>query len=173
MRALTIAFLYWLGSAGLQAQKTPTLPTVDSLELAGDQLDETLETFQTKHPKAVCVNSDPKIKNCYQWDDISVYGLTARPAPGCSPKLHSSPGCAQGLTAQFKKGYLTNLVYAVEGTDKSDAVADLKKKYGTPTLDTLQATIWLTSIGMCSVVVGKATEGPEGHILITLMIGNP
>jgi hypothetical protein len=143
-------------------------PPVD-FELNSEKLGEALSSFQSLHPNARCVSSSKTREDCYQWENVSIFGLTARPAPTCSPEKHSSADCAEGLTAQFVNDHLVLLIYAVAGSDKRDASAELKKKYGAPAIDTSEATIWMGK-GTLSVVVGKATHGTEGKTLITFMI---
>jgi hypothetical protein len=138
-------------------------------ELNSEKLGETLSSFQSLHSKARCINSSKTRKDCYQWEDVSIFGLTAHPGPTCSPEKHSSADCAEGLTAHCVNDRLILLIYAVGGSDKKDASAELKKKYGAPAIDTSEATIWMGK-GALSVVVGKATEGSEGKSLITFMI---
>lgn len=142
---------------------------VDDFELNNERLGETLSSFQSLHPKARCISSSKSRKDCYQWEEVSIFGLTAHPASTCSPEKHSSADCAEGLTAQFVDDHLVLLIYAVGGNDKKDASAELKKKYGTPAIDTSEATIWMRKRTL-SVVVGKATEGSDGKNLITFMI---
>ncbi len=96
--------------------------------------------------------------------------MTAHPEAGCSAGKHALTGCAQGITAIFKEQRLTTLTYAVEGSDKSGAVRKLKEKYGQPAIDTPDGTIWMSRTTTLGVVVGKATEGSEGPVLVTFMI---
>jgi hypothetical protein len=140
------------------------------LELQGDKLGESLAAFISRHPKAQCEASTTKRKNCYQWDDISIFGFSAHPAPGCSPATRSSAGCAQGLSAQFTDGRLVMLIYAVVGLEKEPAVSILKKEYGKPQIDTPDGTIWSGGSGTLSVVVGKATEQKDAETLITFTL---
>ncbi len=170
MRALIICSLVCLAVAEQPAQEKSEPPNSGPFELAGDKLGESLTSFTSKHPKAQCVDSTSKRKTCYQWEDVSIFGKTAHPEPKCSPEAHASPGCAQGLTAQFLEQRLVLLSYAVRGTDKSEATSAFKKKYGTPIIDTREATIWTISNTSLSVVVGKATEGKEGESLVTFVI---
>jgi hypothetical protein len=141
----------------------------DDFELNNERWGETLSSFQSLHPKARCINSSKTRTDCYQWEDVSIFGLTAHPSSTCSPEKRSSADCAEGLTAQFVDDHLVLLVYAVGGSDKRDASAELKKKYGAPAIDTSEATIWMGKRTL-SVVVGKASEGSEGKSLITFMI---
>jgi len=146
-------------------------PPGDDFDLNSERLGETLTSFQSLHPKARCINSSKTRRDCYQWEDVSIFGLTAHPSSTCSPEKRSSADCAEGLTAQFVDDHLVLLVYAVGGSDKKDAVAELKKKYGTPAIDTSEATIWMGARARTlSVVVGRATDGSEGKSLITFMI---
>jgi len=147
--------------------KTPP----ENFELNNEGLGETFSSFQLLHPKAVCVNSSKSRKDCYQWEGVSIFGLTAHPGSNCSPEKHNSAECAEGLTAEFGDDHLILLVYSVAGSDKRDAAAELKKKYGAPVIDTSEATIWTgTRMRTLSIAVGKATEGNEGKSLITFMI---
>jgi hypothetical protein len=139
-------------------------------ELQGEKLGESLATFMSQHPKAQCEDSTKTRKNCYQWADVSIFDLSAHPDPGCSPSKHSSPGCAQGLTAQFTEGRLIMLTYAVAGKDKQPAVASLKKKYHAPVIDTPEGTVWTSGSSTLSVVVGKAAEQADAETLITFMM---
>ena len=99
--------------------------------------------------------------------------MKAHPDPGCTPKIYSSAGCVQGLTGQFMEKRLISLSYAVSGTDKTEATAALKKKFGTPMIDTSEATLWSSGSAIASVVVGKATETSDGPVLVTVLISNP
>jgi len=74
------------------------------------------------------VNSSAKTKNCYQWEEVSIFGLTARPDAGCSAEKHSLVGCAQGLTAFFQDQRLANLIYACVVRTKTEFVAKLKER---------------------------------------------
>ncbi len=153
------------------SRQTDVKPPADDFELNSEGLGEALSSFQLRHPKAVCVNASKTRKDCYQWEGVSIFGLTAHPGSTCSPETHSSAECAEGLTAEFVDSHLVLLIYAVGGSGKKDAAAELKKKYGAPAIDTSEATIWTGSRARTlSVVVGKATEGGEGKSLITFMI---
>jgi hypothetical protein len=146
-------------------------PQGDDFELNSERLGETLSSFQSLHPKARCINSSKTRKDCYQWEDVSIFGLTAHPRSACLPETHSSADCAEGLTAEFADDHLVLLVYAVGGSDKKGAAAELKKRYGAPAIDTSEATIWTgAKARTLSVIVGKASEGSEGKSLITFMI---
>jgi len=149
-------------------------PSTESqtFELQGDKLGESFSTFVAKHPKADCADSTETRTNCYQWTDVSIFGMTAQPKPGCSVKIHSSPECVQGLGAQFVNRHLISLSYAVKGTDKSEATATLKKSFGSPLFDTGEATIWSHERAFVSVVVGKSTERNDGPTLVTFVISN-
>lgn len=171
MGTLTVASLIFLLmttelSGGPQFGSTSSTP----FELQGDKLGESLATFIAQHPKAQCEDITRTRKNCYQWVDVSIFGLIAHPPPGCSPATHSSSGCVQGLSAQFTEGRLIMLSYAVLGKDKQAAVASLKKKYAAPVIDTPDGTIWTSGNSTLSVVVGKATEHDNGETLITFMM---
>jgi hypothetical protein len=170
MRMFTILLLIYIGTPIVSAQTQRGNADPDDFELEGDSLGETLASFISHHPKIRCVDSTVKTKNCYQWEDVSIYGMHAHPDPECSPEKHSLPICAQGLTATFKDQHLAFVSYAVEGTDKTDAVAKLKNKYPNTSMDTREVTIWVGSSGVLSVVVGKATDGTDGPTLVTFMI---
>ncbi|HXJ04287.1 MAG TPA: hypothetical protein VNH65_04265 [Candidatus Acidoferrum sp.] len=151
-------------TAAPQFRSTSSVP----FELQGDKLGESFATFISQHPKAHCEDSTKTRKNCYQWDDISIFGFTAHPGPGCTPAKHSSPVCVQGLSAQFAEGRLIMLIYAVAGKDKQPAVASLRKEYDAPVIDTPEGTIWLGSgSSTLSVVVGKPVEHEGAETLIT------
>ncbi len=170
MHSMSILLLVCAATLLTSAQKLPEKIDSDSLELQGDTLGETAATFSAHHTKAQCVASSPRTKNCYEWENISIFEMRAHPDSGCSPATHSDAGCVQGLTATFKDEHLNLLSYAVEGNDKSSAVVGLKKKYGKPSIDTPEATIWMSGNDVLSVVVGKATEGATGPTLVTFMI---
>src|ERR1700739_1241981 len=53
----------------------------ESFELHGDRLGESLTTFVSKHPKAECKDSTKTRTNCYQWTDVSIFGMLAHPHP--------------------------------------------------------------------------------------------
>ena len=172
MLLLLLLLVVCIETRPLMAQKLPENPNSGTtFELVGDEVGESFAVFVSHHPKAQCVNSTTKTKICYQWEEVSILGLTARPDAGCSPEKHSLAGCAQGLTAFFQGQRLTNLTYAVSGNDKTESVAKLKEKYAHPAIDTPEATIWLSGNSVLSVVVGKATEVTNGPTLITFMIG--
>jgi hypothetical protein len=156
--------------ASTSAQKSAGTPDSGSLGLQGDTLGESFATFFSHHPKAQCVALSPKTKNCYEWENISIFGMSAHPDAGCSPATHSAPGCVQGMTVAFKDDRLSLLSYAVQGNDKSPAVVMLKKTCGNPSIDTPEATIWVSGNDDLSVVIGKATEGASGPTLVTFMI---
>jgi hypothetical protein len=145
-------------------------PSSTPFELQGDKLGDTPATFISQHPKAQCEDSTKTRKNCYQWADISIFGFSAHPDPGCVPAKYSSPGCVQGLSGQFTEGRLIMLSYAVAGKDKQPAVTSLKKKYAAPIIDTPEGTIWSAGSNTLSVVVGKATEQEDAETLITFMM---
>ena len=97
-------------------------------------------------------------------------GMAAHPGPDCSVKTHSALACVEGLTAQFVDGRLSMLSYAVEGTDKTHAVDELKKRYGPPKIDTREAAIWSLGNATLSVVVGKVSEEPNSPTILTVAI---
>ncbi len=173
MRALMILVLFFIQTPSLLARKQFQAPSSEPFELGSDELGESLATFVSQHPKSECKDSTKTRTNCYQWVEVSIFGMTAHPDPGCSPKNYSSAGCVQGLAAQFVDKRLVLLTYAVGGTDKTEATAALKKKFGTPVIDTREATIWTNGNATASVVVGKATEANDGQTLITFMITAP
>ena len=159
------------------SRKAPPPPIwtneTEAFALGDDEIGEGFKAFLSHHPKARCVDSTPTTKSCYQWENISIYGMSAHSGPDCSPKTHASPGCVQGLSAQFKNQQLMLLSYAVEGNDKQSAVDALKVKYGGPGIDNVGATIWLDGSDELSISVNKATEGNEGPTLVTVMIMRP
>jgi hypothetical protein len=138
--------------------------------LHGDRLGESLTTFVSKHPKAECKDSTETRTNCYQWTDVSIFGMLAQPKAGCSLKTYSTKGCVQGLSAQFVNHRLVLASYAVTGTDKAEPTAALKRTFGSPGFDTTKATIWRRDRSSASMVIGKATEQSDGSILITSVI---
>jgi hypothetical protein len=167
MRVLIILALVCIAAPSMLAQKETD---TELLELQGDKLGESLSSFVAQHPKAQCANLSSKRKNCYQWEDVSIFGLVAHAESTCSPANHASPGCVQGLSAQFVDERLVLLTYAVGGSDKRDATTALKKKYGAPDIDTPEASIWSKGRGTLSVVVGKATDESNAETLVTFMI---
>ncbi len=170
MRRLVVLFQMFLLATALTAAPQFGSPSSAPFELQGDKLGEDLANFISQHPKAQCEDSTKTRKNCYQWDDISIFGFTAHSEAGCTPAKHSAPGCVQGLSAQFAEGRLIMLSYAVVGSDKQPAVATLKKKYAAPIIDTPEGTIWSAGNSTLSVVVGKATEQKDAETLITFMM---
>jgi hypothetical protein len=116
------------------------------------------------------VDSSTKTKNCYQWENVSIFDLKAHADAKCSPEKHSADGCVQGLAAMFQDQKLVQLSYAVAGSDKSVVVTRLKEKYGAPAIDTREGTIWMRRSGALSITVGKASENPNSPILIIFMI---
>ena len=142
----------------------------ESLELQGDKLGEDHAAFVAKHPKAVCKNSTETRIECYQWTGVSIFGMQAHPDADCSVKTHSEARCAQGLAAHFVNRKLISLSYAVPGTNKTLPTAELKKSFGTPMIDTSEATMWTRGRQMANIVVGRATESAEEPVLITIMI---
>jgi hypothetical protein len=173
MRVLVILVLFLIGTHALLALNQFQPPSSEPFELGSDKLGESLATFVSKHPKAECADSTKTRTNCYQWVEVSIFGMTAHPDPGCSPKNHSSAGCVQGISAQFVDHRLVLLSYAVGGTDKAEATAALKKKFGTPVIDTHEATVWTNGNTTASVVAGKASEANDGPTLITFMMSAP
>jgi len=170
MRVLMILALFFIETPAPLPLKQFQHPSSEPFELGNDKLGESLATFVSKHRKAECADSTKTRTNCYQWVEVSIFGMTAHPDPGCSPKNHSAAGCVQGITAQFMDKRLILLTYAVGGTDKTEATSALKKKFGTPVIDTREATVWTNGNATASVVVGKATKANEGPTLITFMM---
>jgi hypothetical protein len=154
----------------LWAQNQPDSSDPTSLQLGADKLGESLSSFVSNHPNAKCVDSSTKTKNCYQWENVSIFDMKAHADAGCSPEKHSADGCVQGLAAMFQDQKLVQLSYAVAGSDKSAVVTSLKEKYGAPAIDTREGTIWMRGNGVFSITVGKASENPNSPTLITFMI---
>jgi len=175
MRGLIIPLTVCVALSVLQAQKPSGPPNSGAFELADEKLGETFASFVSQHPAARCTDSTANTKDCYQWGDVSIFGMAARPEAGCSLDTHSAARCAQGLTARFEDQRLILLSYAVVAGDKTDSVTILKKKYGNPVMDTPEAAMWISGDDALSVMVRKATEGTEGPTLTKFMIyrGNP
>lgn len=74
----------------------------EAFALGDDEIGESFKTFSSHHPKAQCIDSTSTTKSCYQWENISIYGMSAHPSPDCSLKSRGSANCIQGLSAQFK-----------------------------------------------------------------------
>lgn len=142
-------------------------PILRPFELQGDIWGESFALFMAHHPRALCQDSTKARKECYQWEDVSIFGLSARPDSDCTPARHASPGCAQGLTAQFAEGRLIMLAYEVLGKDKTPAVEYLTKKYGTPITATTDGTIWSSGNRTLSVVVEKVGGRGQVETVIT------
>ena len=172
MRVLMVLALSAVSVCGEGVATRATAGDAKDFELQGDKLGESYAIFISRHPKAVCEKSTETRANCYQWVDVSIFGLQAHPGPGCSLKTYSAEECVQGLSAQFKDGQLISLSYAVAGTDKKAPTAELKQLFGTPEIDTSEATIWQRGRAFASVVVGRAAESNGGPILITFSISN-
>jgi hypothetical protein len=145
-------------------------PDSSALELQGDKLGESLETFLAKHPKAQCDDTQKTRTACYQWVDVSIFGISAHPAASCSLKNRYAKTCLEGLNAKFSDHQLIALVYSVVGTDKSAASAELQKKLGKPAIDARDATVWNLADSTASVIVGKATESPDDPTILTVTI---
>lgn len=79
-------------------------PILKPFELQDDALGESFALFKAHHPNVQCEGAAKTRASCYQWEDVSIFGLSARPDSDCTPAKHASPGCAQGLTAQFAEG---------------------------------------------------------------------
>ena len=162
--ALLFLLLQTPPSAAIEDQNS------DAFELHGDILGENLKTFVARHISAECMDLDKHRVTCYQWKEVEILGLIAHPGPDCSLKSYSAPQCVQGVTAQFADDRLISLSYSVAGTDKREAVAELKKSFGAPLVETAEATMWSRGGYMASVVVGKADPAADGPVLITFMI---
>jgi len=145
----------------------------EAFAIGDDEIGENFTAFVSHHPKALCANSTATTETCYQWVDISIYGMAAHSDSNCSPAIHASPRCVQGLSAQFKNEHLTLLSYAVEGSDKRNAVAALKVRYGASGIDNSGATMWLDGSDMLNISVNKASEDNSGPTLVTIMITRP
>jgi hypothetical protein len=148
-------------------------PRDEPFELGGDALGENLAVFVSNHPKAQCSDSTKRRINCYQWLEIAIFGMAAHPDPGCSIKNYSSPGCVEGLSAQFVDKHLVLLSYAVEGKDKAEAIVALKKNFGIPEMDGPVGTTWMNGNTMASADVGEAPGAKNGQNLITFMLMAP
>ncbi len=141
-----------------------------SLELQGDKLGESLETFMSQHPKAECDTSQKPRVICYQWADVAIFGLTAFNSPGCTLKKRYAADCIQGITAKFADLRLVSLVYTVAGLDKTEATTALKSKLGTPQMNSSDGTIWNHGDTTASVMIGKVSEERDAPTLITISI---
>jgi hypothetical protein len=150
----------------------PSAPAASagSFELQGDKLGESVETFVALHPKAECDKSQPARTSCYQWADVAIFGLTAHASAGCNFKKRYAGDCLQGLTARFTDQRLVSLVYTMEGADKSEAVAALKKTLGAPKMESRDGATWNNGTESASVVVGKMMEESSAPSLITISI---
>jgi len=154
------------------AKQSAPPPSAGALELQGDALGESFETFVSQHPKAECDTSQKVRAVCYQWADVAIFGLTAQTGPACSLKKRYAADCIQGITAKFSDRRLVSLVYTVAGLDKSAATAALKTKLGTPAMNSSDGTIWNSGGATASVMVGKASEASDAPILITITISS-
>jgi len=143
-----------------------------SLELQGDKLGESLETFMSQHPKAECDTSQKPRVVCYQWADVAIFGLTAFNSPGCALKKRYAADCIQGITAKFADRRLMSLVYTVAGIDKTEATAALKNKLGAPVMNSSDGTVWNRGDATASVIIGKASEERDAPTLITITISD-
>lgn len=169
MRVFIIVVLFAVPPV-LWAQNQPYSSDPTSLQLGVDKLGEAFSSFASNHPNAKCVDSSTKTKNCYEWENVSIFDMKAHADAGCSPEKHSADGCVQGLAAMFQDQKLAQLSYAVPGNDKSMVVKSLKEKYGAPAIDTREGTIWTRGNGVFSITVGKASENTNSPTLITFMI---
>jgi|SRR5271155_5766690 len=145
-------------------------PSSEPYELQGDKLGESVEAFMSQHPEAECDNAQKPRTSCYQWRDVSIFGLSAHAGPGCNLKKRYAADCLQGITARFTDQRLVSIVYTVAGTDKTEAAAALKKKLGAPTMESRDGTVWNSGNANASVVVGKAMEESDAPSLITISI---
>jgi len=168
--ALTLSQIPDAPVAKKQVPSAEQGPSSSSHELQGDKLGESPETFMAQHPKAECDKSQKSRITCYQWTDVSIFGLTAQPAPGCNLKKRYAADCLQGITARFMDQRMISLVYTVAGTDKSAAAAALQKQLGTPTMNSRDGAVWSSGNTTASVVVGKAMEEKDAPSLITISI---
>jgi hypothetical protein len=142
-----------------------------SFELQGDKLGESFDTFMAQHPKAECDASQKIRTSCYQWADVAIFGLTAHPGSGCNLKKRYAADCLEGLTARFTDQRLVSLVYTVAGADRTEAAVALKKKFGAPTLESREATVWNSGNSNASVVAGKGDmQDSAAPSLITISI---
>jgi len=152
------------------AKQAAPPPSSGSLELQGDKLGESFDTFMVQHPKAQCDTSQTLRAVCYQWADVAIFGLTAFNSPTCSLKKRYAADCMQGITAKFTERRLVSLVYAVAGIDKTTATAALKDKLGAPAMNSSDGTIWNRGDTTASVMIGKASEDHDAPTLITITI---
>jgi hypothetical protein len=142
------------------AKPSSAPPPGGSMELQGDRLGESVETFMAKHPKAECDTTTQKsFITCYQWSDVAIFGVAASPGTSCSLKKRYAADCLQGLTARFSEHSLTSIVYAVAGTDKTAITAELKKIFGASTRNATEVTTWNLNDAIVSVVADKASSG--------------
>jgi len=168
--ALTLAVILGQIPDAPLAKQTAPPPSAGSFELQGDKLGESVETFVAQHPSAQCDKSQQTRSACYQWADVMIFGLTAHAGASCTLKKRYAADCLQGITAKFTEQRLVSLVYTIAGTDKSEAAAALRKKFGTPTLESRDATTWNSGGETASVVVGKMMEESDSPSLITISI---
>jgi hypothetical protein len=86
-------------------------------------------------------------------------------------KKRYAADCLEGLTARFTDQRLVSLVYTVAGADRTEAAAALKKKFGAPTLESREATVWNSGNSNASVVAGKGDmQDSAAPSLITISI---
>ena len=174
MLPLTILALVLAQIPDAPTPKQSPPPNSAAFELQGDQLGESLDTFVSQHPKAECDTSQASRAVCYQWADVAIFGLTAHAAANCSLKKRYAADCLQGLTAKFADRRLVSLAYTLAGTDKAAAIAALKNKFGSPTKNSSEGTIWNKGDATASVIVGEPAEtgGSEASITITIFTTN-
>ena len=172
MRTMIALWFLSAGMPGLLASWQSQPPRSEPFELGGDKLGEDLKTFVANHPKAQCTDSSKPRVNCYQWADVSIFGMTAHPDPGCSLKNSSSARCLQGLSATFVDQRLKLLTYAMAGSDKTEATAALKKQLGAPAIDTSEATVWRSGNTTTSAMLAKGAESGFAENLVTLIISD-
>jgi hypothetical protein len=152
------------------AKRQAPPPSSAALELQGDKLGESFDTFMAQHPKAQCDTSQTPRAVCYQWADVAIFGLTAFNSPTCTLKKRYAADCIQGITAKFTERRLVSLVYTVAGIDKSAPTAALQDKLGAPAMNSSDGTIWNRGEATASVMLGKASEERDAPTLITISI---
>jgi hypothetical protein len=170
MLSLAILALVLVQIPDAPTPKQSAPPSSVSFELQGDQLGESLDTFVSQHPKAECDTSQPSRAVCYQWADVAIFGLTAHAATNCTLKKRYAADCLQGITAKFTDRRLVSLAYTLAGTDKAAAIAALKNKFGSPTKNSSEGTIWNKGEATASVIVGEPTETGGSAASITIAI---
>jgi len=140
------------------------------LELQGDTLGESADAFTARHPKAQCDTSAKPRVTCYQWEGVSIFGMSANASATCNLKKKYAADCLQGLIAKFTSEGLVSLVYTVGGIDKTAATEELKKKFGKPFIESREGTSWNIGDYTASIVITKPTDGLGDTTLITITI---